>query len=179
MSKEAPSASVSQTHTLYLTILFHFLSHHGWLRSSVFPQFHLHCSHADALRPQTHANTHREKHNTYWFTHAHLCAQAYSSPTKPLSPETYTSLMFCVFCWSGLWSLVASLIPHCMLKLSQDHFIVVSVSLLFIFLLHQTFLFLGSINTYFYFVTKYRNIFKKYLYSKVFLLSLHCACETH
>lgn len=51
-----------QKHALYLTILFHFLSRHAWLRSSAFPQFHLHHSRADALRPQTHANTHKAKH---------------------------------------------------------------------------------------------------------------------
>lgn len=47
------------------SLLLHFLSHHAWLCFSAFPQFHLCCSRADTLRPQTHASTHKGKHRMY------------------------------------------------------------------------------------------------------------------
>lgn len=56
MSKDPQSASISQTRTLSLSVLFHFLSHHVWLHYFAFPQFHLKRSRAEALGPEAHAN---------------------------------------------------------------------------------------------------------------------------
>lgn len=56
MSEEPQSASISQTCALSLSVLFHFLSRHVWLRCFAFSQFRLRRSRAEALGSETHAN---------------------------------------------------------------------------------------------------------------------------
>lgn len=108
MSKDPQSASISQTRALSLSVLFHFLSHHVWLRYFAFPQFHLKRSRAEALGPEAHANAWEvdggwggKKH---WnaLTPVHLCAQTF--PTKAQLWETITSVMLlwlycCIIRW--------------------------------------------------------------------------------
>lgn len=54
--KSPSQPAYRKTCALSLSVLFHFLSRHVWLRCFAFPQLRLRRSRAEALQPETHAN---------------------------------------------------------------------------------------------------------------------------